>query len=66
MHCVAVSLVKGRISRKAPFSFGTYQVESFLADGSSDKRARAAFVLIDAKPLGIGHPVPRDQSARKE
>jgi quercetin dioxygenase-like cupin family protein len=31
----------------------------------SDKRARAAFVLIDAEPLGIGHPVPRDQSARK-
>src|SRR6185503_10690953 len=30
----------------------------------SDKRARAAFVLIDAKPLGIGHAVPRDQSAR--
>ena len=29
-----------------------------------DKRARAAFVLIDAKPLGIGHAVPRDQSAR--
>jgi naringenin degradation protein FdeH len=31
----------------------------------SDKRARVAFVLIDAEPLGIGHPVPRDQSARK-
>jgi quercetin dioxygenase-like cupin family protein len=30
----------------------------------SDKRARAAFVLIDATPLGIGHAVPRDQSAR--
>ena len=30
----------------------------------SDKPARAAFVLIDAKPLGIGHPVRRDQSAR--
>jgi quercetin dioxygenase-like cupin family protein len=29
----------------------------------SDKRARAAFVLIDAEPLGIGHAVPRDQSA---
>jgi hypothetical protein len=29
----------------------------------SDKVARAAFVLIDAKPLGIGHPVLRDQSA---
>ena len=25
--------------------------------------ARAAFVLIDAQPLGIGHPVLRDQSA---
>jgi quercetin dioxygenase-like cupin family protein len=30
----------------------------------SDKRARAAFVLIDAEPLGIGQPVRRDQSAR--
>src|SRR5215510_1791002 len=29
----------------------------------SDKVARAAFVLIDAKPLGIGHPVLREQSA---
>ena len=25
--------------------------------------ARAAFVLVDAKPLGIGHPVLREQSA---
>ena len=25
--------------------------------------ARAAFVLIDAKPLGIGHPILREQSA---
>jgi quercetin dioxygenase-like cupin family protein len=25
--------------------------------------ARAAFVLIDAKPLGIGHPIVRGQSA---
>jgi quercetin dioxygenase-like cupin family protein len=29
----------------------------------SDKVARAAFVLVDAKPLGIGHPVLREQSA---
>jgi quercetin dioxygenase-like cupin family protein len=29
----------------------------------SDKGARAAFVLVDAKPLGIGHPVLREQSA---
>ena len=29
----------------------------------SDKVARAAFVLIDANPLGIGHPVLREQSA---
>jgi uncharacterized cupin superfamily protein len=29
----------------------------------SDKVARAAFVLIDAHPLGIGHPVLREQSA---
>jgi naringenin degradation protein FdeH len=29
----------------------------------SDKRARVAFVLIDAETLGIGHPVPSDQSA---
>jgi quercetin dioxygenase-like cupin family protein len=28
-----------------------------------DKVARAAFVLVDAKPLGIGHPVLREQSA---
>ena len=28
-----------------------------------DKVARAAFVLIDANPLGIGHPVLREQSA---
>src|SRR5262245_44782744 len=26
--------------------------------------ARAAFVLIDAKPLGIGHPIVRGASAR--
>ena len=26
--------------------------------------ARAAFVLIDAKPLGIGHPIVRDENAR--
>jgi quercetin dioxygenase-like cupin family protein len=26
--------------------------------------ARAAFVLIDAKPLGIGHPIVRGESAR--
>jgi hypothetical protein len=25
----------------------------------SDKKARVAFVLIDAEPLGIGNPVPR-------
>jgi mannose-6-phosphate isomerase-like protein (cupin superfamily) len=25
--------------------------------------ARAAFVLVDAKPLGIGHPILREQSA---
>jgi quercetin dioxygenase-like cupin family protein len=30
----------------------------------SDKRARAAFVLIDAEPLGIGHPVLGTESAR--
>jgi quercetin dioxygenase-like cupin family protein len=29
----------------------------------SDQVARAAFVLVDAKPLGIGHPVLREQSA---
>jgi quercetin dioxygenase-like cupin family protein len=26
--------------------------------------ARAAFVLVDAKPLGIGHPIVRGESAR--
>ena len=26
--------------------------------------ARAAFVLIDAKPLGIGHPIVRGENAR--
>jgi uncharacterized cupin superfamily protein len=26
--------------------------------------ARAAFVLIDAKPLGIGHPIVRGESPR--
>jgi hypothetical protein len=25
--------------------------------------ARAAFVLLDAKPLGIGHPIVREQTA---
>jgi quercetin dioxygenase-like cupin family protein len=30
----------------------------------SDKRARVAFVLIDAEPLGIGHPVIGAHSAR--
>jgi naringenin degradation protein FdeH len=30
----------------------------------SDKRARVAFVLIDAVPLGIGHPVTGAASAR--
>lgn len=25
----------------------------------SDKPARIAFILVDAKPLGIGHPIPR-------
>lgn len=30
----------------------------------SDKRARIAFVLIDAVPLGIGHPVTGAASAR--
>jgi hypothetical protein len=25
--------------------------------------ARAAFVLIDAKPLGIGHPIVRGEKA---
>ncbi len=30
----------------------------------SDKRARVAFVLVDAKPLGIGTPVTGAQSAR--
>lgn len=29
----------------------------------SDKPARIAFILVDAKPLGIGHPVPRDAIA---
>jgi len=30
----------------------------------SDKRARLAFVLIDAVPLGIGHPITGAASAR--
>ena len=30
----------------------------------SDKRARVAFVLIDATPLGIGHPVAGTASVR--
>jgi quercetin dioxygenase-like cupin family protein len=30
----------------------------------SDKRARVAFVLIDAKPLGIGRPITGAASAR--
>jgi uncharacterized cupin superfamily protein len=30
----------------------------------SGRRARVAFVLIDAKPLGIGHPVVGAASAR--
>ena len=30
----------------------------------SDKRARVAFVLIDAKPLGIGHPITGATNAR--
>jgi len=30
----------------------------------SDKRARVAFVLIDAVPLGIGHPITGATSAR--
>ena len=30
----------------------------------SDKRARLAFVLVDAKPLGIGNPVMGTHSAR--
>ncbi len=31
----------------------------------STEPARAAFILIDAKPLGIGHAVPRDGVASK-
>ncbi|HEY6603194.1 MAG TPA: cupin domain-containing protein, partial [Xanthobacteraceae bacterium] len=30
----------------------------------SDKRARVAFVLVDAEPLGIGNPVVGAASAR--
>ena len=30
----------------------------------SDKRARVAFVLIDAEPLGIGHPITGATNAR--
>jgi quercetin dioxygenase-like cupin family protein len=30
----------------------------------SNAVARAAFVLIDAKPLGIGHPIVRGENAR--
>jgi len=30
----------------------------------SNKRARVAFVLVDAEPLGIGDPVIGSQSAR--
>jgi uncharacterized cupin superfamily protein len=30
----------------------------------SDKRARVAFVLIDAVPLGIGHPITGAVNAR--
>jgi quercetin dioxygenase-like cupin family protein len=30
----------------------------------SDKRARVAFVLVDAEPLGIGNPVTGSHSAR--
>ena len=29
----------------------------------AERWLRAAFVLIDAEPLGIGHPVLREQSA---
>ena len=29
-----------------------------------DKRARVAFVLIDAVPLGIGHPITGATNAR--
>ncbi len=31
---------------------------------SSDKPCRMAFVLIDAKPLGIGHALPREAGKR--
>ena len=30
MHPAAVFLIKGSIARKAPFSFGSYEVETFL------------------------------------
>jgi hypothetical protein len=30
----------------------------------SNARARVAFVLIDAEPMGIGHPVTRAANAR--
>ena len=30
----------------------------------SSKRARVAFVLIDAQPLGIGHPITGAANAR--
>jgi hypothetical protein len=30
----------------------------------SDRRARVAFVLIDAEPLGIGKPVQGSNNAR--
>lgn len=30
----------------------------------SDKRARVAFVLLDAEPLGIGHPITGSANAR--
>jgi hypothetical protein len=30
----------------------------------SNKRARVAFVLIDAEPLGIGHPILGSAHAR--
>jgi hypothetical protein len=30
----------------------------------SDKRARVAFVLVDAVPIGIGHPITGAANAR--
>jgi uncharacterized cupin superfamily protein len=59
---VTLMLDKGEVDLK-PFDVVVQRGTNHAWVNRGKEVARAAFVLLDAKPLGIGNPVLREQTA---